>query len=723
MYQNDLTIYTINDLDKLLQFDYKTIKRRKGATYINAPFSFDIETSSFYKSYKTGKCYKNDIVDFNLIKSEQLEKQATMYMWGFGINGKVIIGRTREEFTHLLYKLSSTLGLNKDKRIIIYIHNLAYEFEWIMKLIDFDKVFALDTRQVCYAINETLGIELRCSYLLSGYSLNKLGDYLLKYPVHKLVGELDYSLIRGTQTPVKEEELNYLRNDNLVVMSYIQEYIERKRFITNIPLTKTGEVRRAVRNKCNEHYTNYRKLMKVLTLEPNEFLLLNKAFQGGYTHANPLHSMSVVHEVTTNDFTSAYPSIMVLEKLPMSKGTKLNPQLFRKAINDGYACLMTLIFTNIENTKADDDYISSSKCMILDDALINNGRVNKASKLSISLTDIDLKIIDMVYSYESIECVELWVYEYRYLPTPVVDAVLTFYEKKTKLKGVVGSEYDYQASKELLNSCYGMSVTNPCRDIIEFDIENELEVWSQEPCPIEETITKFNESKGRFLFYPWGVWITAKNRYNLWRGIIECGHDYIYSDTDSIKCANYNIHAKYFNEYNKEIMKKIKDSADYYEFDLSRYIPKTIKGVEKPIGVWDKEDTATRFKTLGAKRYMYELDNKYHLTCSGINKVVALPYIEELAHKKNLDPFDIFNDTMYIPKGKCGKLIHTYCDYEINGVLKDYLGNEMEYHEDSFIHLENADYSLSITQQYEDFIKGVQTSSNGRNTKLGGIDL
>ena len=119
---------------------------------------------------------------------------------------------------------------------------------------------------------------------------------------------------------------------------------------------------------------------------------------------------------------------------------------------------------------------------------------------------------------------------------------------------------------------------------------------------------------------------------------------------------------------------------------------------------------------------MYELDNNYHLTCSGINKVVALPYIEEQAHKKKLDPFDIFNDSMYIPKGKCGKLIHTYCDFEINGVLKDYLGNEMEYHEDSFIHLENADYSLSITQQYEDFIKGVQTSSNGRNTKLGGID-
>ena len=81
MYQNDLTIYSVKDLDKLLDFDITTHKKRKGATYIDVPFSFDIETSSFYQNN---------------------EKRATMYMWGLGINGKVIIGRTWEEWLTLI---------------------------------------------------------------------------------------------------------------------------------------------------------------------------------------------------------------------------------------------------------------------------------------------------------------------------------------------------------------------------------------------------------------------------------------------------------------------------------------------------------------------------------------------------------------------------------------------------------------------------------------------
>lgn len=692
MYQNDLTIYSINDLDKLLDFDIKTHKKRNGAKYINAPFSFDIETSSFYQN-KT--------------------KRATMYMWGFGINGKVIIGRTREEWLQLLYKISFKLGLNKDYRIVIYVHNLAYEFQRFMKKLPFSRVFALDNRQVCQCECEDLGIEFKCSYLLSGYSLNSLGNYLTKYKVKKLVGELDYEQVRGSKTPITEEEYAYLRNDNLVVMSYIQEYIERKKYITSIPLTKTGEVRRMIRNNCNKNFTSYRKLMNLLTLDTREFELLHSAFQGGYTHANPLHAMSIVNNVTSNDFTSAYPSIMVLEKLPMTRGEKVSrPSYFRKFINQGYATLMVIEFWNIKNTKADDDYISSSKCIDMVKAVTNNGRINRADYIKIALTDVDLKIIDMIYEYSNIKCSECWIYVYDYLPTPIVDSVLTFYENKTKLKGVNGREVDYLASKELLNSCYGMCVTNPCREEIEFDAKDKEDLWKKIPCNIEETIDKFNKAKSRFLFYPWGVWITAINRYNLWCGIIECGHDYIYSDTDSIKCTNYNKHIKYFESYNKNILKKIKASANYYEFSIDRYIPKTIKGVSKPIGVWDKEDTAEEFKTLGAKRYLYKLNNEYHLTCSGINKNIALPYIIE---SSNGNVFNFFSNEMYIPKGKCGKLIHTYVDEEITGVLTDYLGNKMEYHEDSFIHLEQADYSLSISEKYENFLlEKVFITDNGR---------
>lgn len=39
----------------------------------------------------------------------------------------------------------------------------------------------------------------------------------------------------------------------------------------------------------------------------------------------------------------------------------------------------------------------------------------------------------------------------------------------------------------------------------------------------------------------------------------------------------------------------------------------------------------------------------------------------------------------------------------------------MEYYEESFIHLEQADYSLGISQEYQDFLFGITRVRMGRN--------
>ena len=84
---------------------------------------------------------------------------------------------------------------DKDHRILIFIHNLSFEFQWFSKLFEWEKVFALSKREVVYALTRD-GVEFRCSYVLSGYSLAKLGDELTLYPVKKMVGDLDYKKIR-----------------------------------------------------------------------------------------------------------------------------------------------------------------------------------------------------------------------------------------------------------------------------------------------------------------------------------------------------------------------------------------------------------------------------------------------------------------------------------------------------------------------------------------------
>lgn len=201
----------------------------KGEKLFNVPAAFDIETSSFY--------------------TQDGHKAACMYVWMLGIFGAVMVGRTWSEFIHVINRLSEILQLNEKKRFIIYVHNLGYEFQWMRKYFAWPRVFAMDTRKPIYAITDN-GIEFRCSYLLSGYSLEKLSDQLTLIPISKKVGDLDYSLIRHSKTPLTDKEIGYCLNDVRVVMAYIAERIIQDGGITKIPITKTGYIRHFVRKVC-----------------------------------------------------------------------------------------------------------------------------------------------------------------------------------------------------------------------------------------------------------------------------------------------------------------------------------------------------------------------------------------------------------------------------------------------------------------------------------------
>ena len=141
----------------------------------------------------------------------------------------------------------------------------------------------------------------------------------------------------------------------------------------------------------------------------------------------------------------------------------------------------------------------------------------------------------------------------------------------------------------------------------------------------------------------------------------------------------------------------------YHGLPESSTEPETIKGIKKPLGIWDFEGTYDRFKTLGAKRYMTETAGDINITVSGLNKKICVPYL----CSKYEDPFDEFNDDLYIPPEYTGKNTHSYIDEEISGELIDHTGRTGTYHELSYIHLEGSDYHLSIAREYADYISGI----------------
>lgn len=685
----------VKDINELLG-DFKYIKSNKKIEYLNVACAFDIESTSFYDEYG--------------------EKAACMYAFVLGMNGKIIVGRTWDEALEYFKAISDKYCSDKNHRIIFYVHNLSFEFQWFRKRFEWDKVFALSEREVIYGLT-TLGIEFRCSYILSGYSLAKLGEQCTYYPVQKMVGDLDYKLLRHSKTTLSDKEWKYIYNDGLVVMSYIQQQIEIEgNNISNIPLTKTGYVRRYCRNEClyegshknSAKYLKYRKIIKSLTITSlNEYKQLKRAFIGGHSHGNPLIIGQTLSDVTSMDFTSSYPYCMLSEKYPMSKAEKItikSKEEFYKNI-DLYCCIFDITFYDIESSTPFEHFIPASKCYEKCEALCDNGKIVSAKKISMSLTEVDFKTISKFYTWSSIGIKNFRRYMKGYLPKNFIMAILKLYKDKTELKGVTDKFIEYMQSKASLNAGYGMMVTDICRDEITYENDN----WDTVLPDYEKMLEKYNKSKNRFLFYVWGLYVTAYAKANLASGILELQYDYLYADTDSVKFLNYEKHKKYFDEYNANCKTKLLNMLKMYHLNPALIEPKTIKGKTKLLGVWDFDGHYKRFRCLGSKRYMVQYDDgSYSFTVAGCSKKLAIPYLLNIAKEKNVDVMDLFDDNMYIPAEYTSKNIHAYIDYKQDGILKDYLGNECEYHELSSVHLEACEFTLSLSSNFADYILGLR---------------
>ena len=690
-------IYELKDLTQFLStINTKDIIKSKDKIYYNLAMSFDIETSSFYED-KNGVIYTND--DYRKLKNTvKADKKAIMYIWQFAIEENVIIGRTWNDFLYFCKKLYDFLNL-KERYIVVYVHNLSYEFQFICRWFTWIDIFADSERKPIKATTDTHFI-FKCSYRLSGYSLEVLANNLKSHNIKKMVGDLDYNLIRNSKTPISKEELKYCENDVLIVTSYIDEQINEFGNIEKIPLTQTGKVRRYVRKQCFQN-KKYQYFIKELTIEKPEYMLLKNAFMGGFTHCNAMYTNKICQNVTSYDFTSSYPTVLISEKYPMSKGKEVFIKNENELLNliKNYCVLVDLQFTNIKTSFMYEQIISYSKCRNVKNPLINNGRIVQADTLTITCTDVDFLNIKDFYKWDSMKIGLCYIYKKDYLPKEFIKTILHLYKSKTELKGVDGKEVEYLHSKELLNSLYGMCVTSIVHDKFNFDGTQ----WNNQEGNLEEELQNYNTDKNRFLFYHWGVWCTAYARNNLYTGIKECKDDYIYSDTDSIKIFNADKHKNYFEKYNEWIVQKLEKCLKYHNIPLDYISPKTIKGDIKTLGIWDFDGFYTDFKTLGAKRYIYRKDDKISITVCGLSKKSGKEFIEN-----QQKPFLFFNDGMFVDCEHTGKMTHTYIDREIENVITDYLGNQAYYHEKSFIHLEKTDYLLSLSDMYIKYFMGVQ---------------
>lgn len=645
--------------------------------YIATISSFDIETSS-------SRIHSHAGADIPF---------ASMYVWMYGESklNEVKFGRTWEEFVEHCQslKVKNSLGLDSETGIetrqIIWVHNLAYEFQFIRKLFKWTDVRTLSNRNPHIAVCD-LGIEFRCSYALSGSSLDMVARNLTTPVQAQSLTKLtmDYSLIRHKDTPLTQDEIDYCEADIHIVNAYIKEQVDYYGSLDKLPYTNTGRVRNYLKEQIKKNggsMSRFKKQMKNTLMTPAIYQMMADGFRGGFTHAN-LHyidkSLGGVGRVTSMDLTSAYPSVMLNQKFPMGKFQTFKPKCIRSlheriVNNPDQAIIFTVGFKNLKSIFPYDNYISLDKTYS-ENPVLNNGRVVSADYLEITITEVDWEIICATYDWEDTVIGDCYYTHKEYLPKVYGDSILEFYKGKEELKGVDGKEQEYQLAKGMLNSIYGMMVTKIDRPDIEYS--NEDGAWIETPSDLTDVISQSNQGLQRLTritYYPWGVWITAYTRKILWEAILHLGEDYVYADTDSVKFLNYEKHKHFFEEYNE------------YVSELNRHVSKNVWNREVPndIGFWDYEDTYSKFKTLGAKRYMANDD----ITVAGLGKKAGKDFINGDIDKFNLD--------LTVPSEATGKNSRIYVDEEITCLLTDYLGNTIEVTSPSGIHLEAASFTIN----------------------------
>ena len=696
--EKDFVSFENIDYDKLdrilLSLDFVGQNKKSSTTvYANAACSFDTETTS---------------------TNIGGQKVAFTYFWQFALTDNFYCyGRSWQDFRTLINYISSRISLNSSHALICYIHNFAFEFQFMRKWFEWESVFSVKDRTPIKAMTKQ-GIEFRDSYILSGLPLKLVAENLTAHKVQKLVGDLDYSLVRTESTPVTEKELGYMLNDVVILIYYITEQIDLYGNIAKIPLTNTGRVRKAVQEKAFSKNNKYltRKQMSLLTLTPELYIKLKQAFAGGFTHANKNYVGKIVQNVQSMDFTSSYPTVLLSSnRYPMGRPLDYHFVDNKKFINDlhnkNLMFFFTVTFTELVTKTDFENYLSKSKCFDTEGLVENNGRVWQAEKLSVTLCSIDFEIIEKCYDWLDVEFSDITMYTCNYLPKYMLESVIQFYQQKTTLKGVAGKEREYLLYKGMLNSLYGMTVTDIAKPEITYDDE-----WGKELVDLPKVIDDYNNKKNRFLYYPWGVVVTALARQNLWSGILELKNDYIYSDTDSVKFINRDKHQEYFKRYNENITNQLKKMCDTKGFDYNDLAPKTNAGVSKPLGVWDDDGFYQYFKTLGAKRYVLIEDGKFKTTIAGLGKKAGADYLLKISDGDPIKAMKNFKIGLFVPAGETGKNTHTYLDDEFVGNITDYKGVTRETESLSSVHLEPTSFKMTISSTFAEFLANMVSSGN-----------
>lgn len=586
-------------------------KGNKRITNRSNPFvflgaGFDCETSTFdhtekYASYVNGiktihdKCrYDNALKSF-------------VYVWQFSVGTDIYLCHDIHLFHSFLDDLDNAVDdLHKRASLIIWDCNITFEFSFFMSIIR-DKITKLFARNKSNILSFDYGKHLKFRECLGVFG-KSLKDIAKNHTVtQKLDGDYDYNKIRiPFITPMTDNETNYSVND-VAILSELTEkafnmYILKGK---KIPLTQTG----IVRDEIIDRYAPtpfikeriYRENAPLIGTKEQYYHWRKYVYSGGLTHSNFYYVGEIVHDVTCYDLTSAYPWALNTQKYPAGEIITVdinNPDEVKTAFKHAhYFCKVT--FKNFKS-KSTHSTLSKDKVIAMENPIIDNGRIYSADRVTLYLTEVDLKNIKAIYTYDSDSYTlhELFYFTKSVrVPAAILSVMNDWYKKKTILKPLTTSEHkhdndyaenvkEYKRLKSLINSVYGMFVTSL------YETET---IWNETTENIEDNPRDWDKAS-ETLFNPWfGYYCTSYVRERLIECISKFPEYIIQYDTDSIYCLPNPQLTQFIKTINDRILTENKRRISEIEcLDL---------------GLWDNDGFYKNFLCLGSKRYVGEYPN------------------------------------------------------------------------------------------------------------------
>lgn len=389
-----------------------------------------------------------------------------------------------------------------------------------------------------------------------------------------------------------------------------------------------------------EHYLHHTQWSddfrkELLPQSEDELELYSRIYKASYFFANPKFVDKVVENVFSYDISSSHIGFISRKLYPVSRFECITNDdiTFDIIESKNKAWIGTFIFVNLRPAC---DLPIDLSCF---------GKMISDNEWKLTLTNVHYEVFKKLFYFEDLIPISFFCSNQQTLRKNIIKMVSDLYDDKQYFKKSDAPPFVKNIFKLRAELPFGQSIKNPCYGV-ELELIDNTFIASYKKENFEQIQKRLLNRNTLPLQV--GIWTAAYSWAEEVQMILDIGIDnVVYGDTDCVKFIGEDG-VKVVEQHNKRIQ------AEKDLIKRNKHIT-----LDEFLGIWKFEGKLDKFKSLGIKWYLTDLDNKIEATACGADKVVLESYLKEQDK-----PFAAFNKKM-----KVDGLFITYVKDKINKTI------------------------------------------------------